>query len=177
MGCLMSVSVRTRFDVFKRDQFTCQYCGRRSPEVVLELDHIVPYCEGGSDDLINLCTSCWECNRGKGGEPLGEVVTGEDPHDRAVLLLERERQLREYNALLCTINVRVDHDIEMLRRSWPQRLEGAELASLRGALTRCPAELIRQAMAAAVDAGKTASLAYVHACLKNWTTRPAPARS
>jgi hypothetical protein len=30
----MALSVRTRFEVFKRDEFTCQYCGRKSPDVV-----------------------------------------------------------------------------------------------------------------------------------------------
>lgn len=59
------VSQKTRFDVFKRDDFTCQYCGRKSPEVILEVDHIVPVSRGGRDNFENLTTSCRECNRGK----------------------------------------------------------------------------------------------------------------
>lgn len=59
------VSQKTRFDVFKRDDFTCQYCGRKSPEVILEVDHITPRSEGGNDDMGNLITSCRECNHGK----------------------------------------------------------------------------------------------------------------
>jgi uncharacterized FlaG/YvyC family protein len=61
-----------RFGVFKRDLFTCQYCGRKSPEVVLELDHIKPVCKGGDNSVINLITSCFDCNRGKKGEALSE---------------------------------------------------------------------------------------------------------
>jgi hypothetical protein len=90
------ISPRTRFEIFKRDGFSCRYCGRKSPEVILELDHIVPVAENGSDDPMNLATSCYECNSGKNAVPLGQVMTGDDPHDRAVEILEKERQLREY---------------------------------------------------------------------------------
>lgn len=69
----MAISKGKRFEVFKRDGFTCQYCGRRPPDVILEVDHIDPRCSGGSDDDINLITSCWDCNRGKGRKALGEV--------------------------------------------------------------------------------------------------------
>ena len=57
---------KTRFEVFKRDKFTCQYCGRMAPDVVLEVDHIKPVASGGTNELMNLVTSCRECNRGKG---------------------------------------------------------------------------------------------------------------
>jgi ribosomal protein L37E len=59
------VGERIRFQVFKRDNFTCQYCGRKSPDTILELDHITPTSKGGKTDLGNLITSCKECNRGK----------------------------------------------------------------------------------------------------------------
>ena len=96
----VAVGTRKRFEVFKRDKFTCRYCGRKSPEVVLECDHITPRSKGGADDMVNLVTSCWECNRGKSNVPLSDVITGEDPHDRAILTLERIRQLEEYNRVL-----------------------------------------------------------------------------
>lgn len=66
-------SKRLRFEVFKRDEFTCQYCGRRPPEVVLELDHIHPRAAGGKDDEINLVTACVDCNRGKSDKKLGDI--------------------------------------------------------------------------------------------------------
>ncbi|MEN6290684.1 MAG: HNH endonuclease [Methanobacterium sp.] len=59
------VHQKIRFRILHRDNFTCQYCGRRAPEVVLEVDHIVPLSKGGKDDDENLTTSCRECNRGK----------------------------------------------------------------------------------------------------------------
>lgn len=60
------LSKKMRFEVFKRDKFTCQYCGRMSPDVILEIDHIKPVAEGGKNTMLNLITSCRDCNRGKG---------------------------------------------------------------------------------------------------------------
>jgi 5-methylcytosine-specific restriction endonuclease McrA len=43
-----AMTKRTRFEVFKRDKFACQYCGRKAPEVLLRVDHIEPHSKGGS---------------------------------------------------------------------------------------------------------------------------------
>lgn len=64
------VSKKIRFEVFKRDNFTCQYCGRKAPDVVLEVDHITPVAESGDNSIMNLITSCKDCNRGKGARKL-----------------------------------------------------------------------------------------------------------
>lgn len=66
----MAISKRLRFEVFKRDNFTCVYCGRQAPEVVLEADHRQPRSQGGKDVIANLVTACFDCNRGKGPVPL-----------------------------------------------------------------------------------------------------------
>ena len=47
-----------RFEIFKRDKFTCQYCGKKSPNVILHVDRINPVSKGGTNDLLNLITSC-----------------------------------------------------------------------------------------------------------------------
>lgn len=52
--------------MFKRDHFTCVYCGRSAPEVVLHVDHVLPVSEGGTNDVGNLVTACADCNLGKG---------------------------------------------------------------------------------------------------------------
>lgn len=57
---------KIRFEVFKRDRFTCQYCGRMAPDVILQIDHIKPVAEGGKNEILNLVTACQECNLGKG---------------------------------------------------------------------------------------------------------------
>lgn len=68
----MSLSKRTRFKVFDRDDYKCRYCGK-TPEdgVTLEADHIQPLSKGGSDDMENLVTSCMDCNRGKSNLEIG----------------------------------------------------------------------------------------------------------
>lgn len=53
-----------RFKVFKRDGFACWYCGAR--RVALQVDHIVPWSQGGKTVMSNLRTACGPCNRGKG---------------------------------------------------------------------------------------------------------------
>lgn len=56
-----------RWAVLIRDNFTCQYCGQKAPNVKLEVDHVVSVEDGGYDTLENLKTSCWACNRGRSG--------------------------------------------------------------------------------------------------------------
>ena len=74
----MSLSKSKRFSIFTRDQFTCQYCGQRPPEVILEIDHINPVANGGDNDDLNLITSCYDCNRGKGAKEIVRVIPKPD---------------------------------------------------------------------------------------------------
>jgi hypothetical protein len=57
---------KSRWQVFARDSFTCRYCGKRPPDIILEADHKTSVAQGGKDELENLITACLECNRGKG---------------------------------------------------------------------------------------------------------------
>lgn len=59
------MSPSLRFSILRRDGFTCRYCARRPPAVILEVDHVVPRSAGGSDSEDNLVSACWQCNRGK----------------------------------------------------------------------------------------------------------------
>lgn len=61
----MAASKRLRFKILSRDQFTCRYCGRRAPDIELEVDHIVSIYDGGDDRESNLTAACFDCNRGK----------------------------------------------------------------------------------------------------------------
>lgn len=54
-----------RFDILSRDGFTCQACGAQPGNSGLEVDHLLLWSLGGSDDPLNLCTLCRACNRGK----------------------------------------------------------------------------------------------------------------
>ena len=59
----MAVTKRTRFEVLKRDNYTCRYC--RSTENSLTIDHVTPVALGGSDTPANCVAACKDCNAGK----------------------------------------------------------------------------------------------------------------
>ena len=61
----------TRREVFARDNFTCQYCGRQTGD--LTLDHVVPRHRGGAHSWENLVTACKACNHRKGGKTPDEA--------------------------------------------------------------------------------------------------------
>lgn len=61
----MAVSKRTRYEVLRRDNHTCRYCGATAPEATLTIDHVTPVSLGGSDDPSNLVAACKDCNAGK----------------------------------------------------------------------------------------------------------------
>lgn len=87
------ISKSKRFEVFKRDNFTCQYCGRMAPDVVLEVDHIKPVAEGGNNGLLNLITSCRDCNRGKGKRRLDDKTELKKQQTELKELAERREQM------------------------------------------------------------------------------------
>lgn len=49
--------------ILERDNYTCKACGRRHPEVQLEVHHVIPKRYGGTDSADNLITLCHECHR------------------------------------------------------------------------------------------------------------------
>lgn len=69
----IALGKKARFEVLKRDNFTCKYCGAKAPEVILQVDHIVPVSKGGSNDQTNLVTACQPCNSGKSDRELRDT--------------------------------------------------------------------------------------------------------
>lgn len=55
----------TRLEIFRRDHFTCQYCGRQTSE--LTIDHVIPRRLGGKTRWDNVVSACPRCNHLKGG--------------------------------------------------------------------------------------------------------------
>lgn len=69
------VSKRLRFEILRRDNFRCVYCGATPAESELHVDHVVPRTLGGQDTAENLATSCQSCNAGKSSMvPSSEMV-------------------------------------------------------------------------------------------------------
>lgn len=94
MGKRKAIPKSVRFEVFKRDRFTCQYCGRKSPDVTLEIDHIVPVAEGGTNEPLNLVTACFDCNRGKGKRKLDDTSAVVKQRKALDEIAERQEQAR-----------------------------------------------------------------------------------
>jgi len=64
-----------RFEILKRDAFSCRYCGARAKNgAVLQVDHVKPKAAGGTDEPTNLTTACADCNSGKAVRKLSEAI-------------------------------------------------------------------------------------------------------
>jgi 5-methylcytosine-specific restriction endonuclease McrA len=61
----------SRKEIFRRDNYTCQYCGKKLPE--LTVDHVIPRHLGGQHTWLNVVTACSACNHRKGGRMLDEA--------------------------------------------------------------------------------------------------------
>lgn len=101
-----ALSKKTRFEVFKRDGFTCQYCGAHPPSAILHVDHINPVALGGGNDIDNLVTSCASCNFGKSASPLNEIPQG--LKEKAEEIKERELQIAGYQEEMQKKRDRID---------------------------------------------------------------------
>lgn len=92
-----AISKKLRFEVFKRDSFTCQYCGNKAPDVILEIDHINPVSKGGKNSILNLITSCFDCNRGKSDRIISENTVLSKEMEQMSQINEKREQLRMIN--------------------------------------------------------------------------------
>lgn len=93
MADRVAIKKSIRFEVFKRDSFKCQYCGKAAPEVVLHVDHIKPVADGGGSDIMNLITACADCNLGKGARRLDDTSAVQKQRLQLEELQERRDQL------------------------------------------------------------------------------------
>lgn len=65
------MTAKLRMFIKQRDNFTCCQCGNstsKEPNLLLEVDHIIPITKGGLTQEDNLQTLCWKCNRSKGAK-------------------------------------------------------------------------------------------------------------
>ncbi len=152
----MAVSKKLRFEVFKRDSFTCQYCGRSAPDVVLNCDHIEPVSKGGEDDILNLATSCFDCNSGKSNRELGDDAILAKRKAQLDELQERREQIEmmvEWQKGLLGLN---DVQAGGLAELWkelvpPYSLTETGMADLKRYARKFDFQLLCRAMKAAVN--------------------------
>ena len=78
----------TRFNVFLRDKFSCQYCGSKSE---LTFDHLLPRSKGGKTDWNNVVTACSSCNVKKGVDLINhsKMILNQKPYQPSTEDLHR----------------------------------------------------------------------------------------
>ena len=86
----------TRFNVFLRDSFTCQYCESQFSAKDLTFDHIIPRSRGGITSWTNVITSCASCNLAKGSSTLQEAGMSPKKMPRVPKMSELQRVGRHY---------------------------------------------------------------------------------
>lgn len=147
-----SLSKKIRFEVFKRDSFQCQYCGRTPPQVTLETDHISPVASGGGNEIDNLVTACFDCNRGKSDRLLTSIP--QTIVQKSEILEEKESQLKAYLKLVRAKQKRLEKDVDRVSEIYSIFVPGYELndqarITVRMFIERLSALSVEDAMAIA----------------------------
>lgn len=78
---MAKVSKRLRYEILRRDNYRCRYCGAGAPDVELRVDHVTPDALGGATEPSNLVTACEPCNSGKSSTTPDAPVVDEVQQD------------------------------------------------------------------------------------------------
>ena len=70
----MAIPKRLRYEILRRDNHACRYCGAAAPDARLTVDHVIPVALGGTDEPSNLVTACEPCNSGKSATPADSPI-------------------------------------------------------------------------------------------------------
>jgi 5-methylcytosine-specific restriction endonuclease McrA len=87
----------SRQNIYARDKYCCQYCGRKFPVEDLSYDHVIPKSRGGKTVWTNIVTACMRCNRKKGGRT---------PKEAKMHLIRKPTQPKWLPSLRVTIGFR-----------------------------------------------------------------------
>jgi hypothetical protein len=126
----MPATARLRFEVLRRDNHTCRYCGRSAPAVKLTVDAVVPEALGGSHkDPANLVTACAECNSGKASVQPDAPLVADVEQD--ALRWARARQVARDEMLGDWIGREISRDRAEVDEAWTKwKIDGQPLPRL-----------------------------------------------
>lgn len=152
-----TISKKTRFEVFKRDGFKCQYCGASAPDVVLQVDHIEPVSKGGGDDVMNFVTACQPCNSGKSDRRLSDSSAVGLQRAQLQDLNERREQIEMMLKWRDSLKGIKDLELQAVVRAWndrtaPYKLNEAGVSEMRRHLNRYGLDLLLKAIEQASEA-------------------------
>lgn len=104
----------SRRNIFKRDRFTCQYCGKQPGSEELTIDHVLPRAQGGTSTWENCVLACVECNAKK----------ADRTPDQARMPLRREPVRPVWKPLYGSHGMRIDSWSKFVSEAyWTTRLE------------------------------------------------------
>lgn len=144
----MAITKRTRYEVLRRDEHRCRYCGASAPDVKLTVDHVTPVALGGTDDPSNLVAACAACNAGKASSaPDASFVA--DVRDEALRYAELTRQA--YAVLADQVHDRAEY-IDTFLGEWGAHLPNDWRATIgRWHRMGVPIEIVTEAAEIAMD--------------------------
>lgn len=84
----------TRFNVFLRDEWQCQYCGHEHGTPHLTFDHVIPRSKGGLTSWDNIVAACRKCNATKGDKlpKQCDMIPLRSPHQPTLYELQKKGQ-------------------------------------------------------------------------------------
>lgn len=156
-----AITKKKRFEIFKRDEFACQYCGSTPPDVLLHIDHIIPVAQNGSNEMDNLVTSCSSCNQGKGANSLSNIP--QSLKDKAKSVAESEAQIKGYAAIMQAKDDRLDTEAweiiaTLESQDFVENYEKSRYRSIKHFLTILPFHEVLEA--AEITSGRWQSIGY-----------------
>lgn len=120
----MAVSKSLRFQILRRDNHTCRYCGASAPDVKIGVDHVTPVAHGGTDTADNLVAACPDCNAGKAATDPGAALVADVAQDAL-----RWKSAREAAAqMLAADHAVVDEVVRAVIDEWERQWKGAGLS-------------------------------------------------
>lgn len=166
----MPVTPRLRFEILKRDNYTCRYC--RSKDNELTVDHVIPQALGGADKPENLVAACKDCNSGKTSTNLDDPTVTQVT-DAAIARGKRFREILSAEAASLTAAREAaasyrdgwDALAEDRGLAWATPADDAERTLMRWFRMGIPGEIVQDAMEAALDNPKIPQRSkYVYFC-------------
>lgn len=150
-----AIGKKARFEVFKRDMFKCQYCGRSAPDVILNVDHIVPVANGGNNGIMNLITSCFDCNSGKGARELTDHTIIQKQKQQLDELAQKREQLEMLVSWRESLIAAMDQEVRLVKIEFENYTE-SELtehgeAAIRGMIKQFGYDEVVLAISIAAD--------------------------
>jgi hypothetical protein len=132
----LAVSKRLRFEILRRDNHCCRYCGAKGPDVPLRVDHVVPVALGGSDDPSNLVTACEPCNSGKSSVPADAPLVADVAADAIRWARAMEQAAEELSAEADVLDGICDAIAKRWRPRWiPSDFANSVYAFVKAGLT------------------------------------------